>query len=785
MSAGPAKLAADVGIFLMRSARRRRVHTSIDKSCALLRAVVGIALAINVGGARAADAESVDTKIQFNRDIRPILAGHCFKCHGPAEQEAGLRLDNAEAATGLLPSEVRAIVPGDAAASVLLKRVTSENADERMPPPDAGPALSAAQIALLQQWIAEGAAYQKHWAYVPPVRPAAPAVQSASWPRNGIDNFVLARIEASGLAQAAEASRETLIRRVSLDLVGLPPTPDEVRAFVDDTSPDAYERVVDRLLANPQYGVRQALAWLDLARYADSQGYPNDGDRSIWPYRDWVVNALNADMPYDQFTIEQLAGDLLPGATVEQQIASGFHRQTRINQEAGVDPEEFRIEAVIDRVNTTASVWLGATLGCAQCHDHKFDPYPQRDYYRLLAFFNNCAVETESSPAGEIKDISPRVEVEMAASSSAGISAGNSASTATKSTKATTLVMRDIEPPRPTHIFLRGSFLTLGEQVSPGTPAVFDSFPPAEGNDRLALARWLVDKRNPLTARVAVNRLWAQYFGAGLVETLDDLGTQASPPTHPELLDWLATELMRLDWHFKPLHRLIVTSATYRQAALASTAAAESDPANRLLSHSPRQRLPAELVRDNALAAGGILSPELGGPSIPAFKMVATPAAGSGNSPYRRSIYVRWRRLALDDTFANFDAPTRDVSCTRRTRTNTPLQALTLLNDRVFFEAARGLAERAQRDGGQSLDEQIDYAFRVVLSRAPTAAERQTLAELFERRRSALAADLPAARELLGEAAKDVTSDDELASRAAWVLVANTLLNLNEAITRE
>jgi len=757
----------------MRFARRRRVHTSIDRSCVLLRALVGIALAISVGGARAADAESTETKIEFNRDIRPILGGHCFKCHGPAEQEAGLRLDSAAAAMALLPSESRAIVPGDPAASALLGRVTSDDADERMPPADAGPPLSAAQIALLRQWIAEGAEYQKHWAYLPPERPAAPAVRNAAWPRNEIDNFVLSRIEAASLAPAAEALRQTLIRRVSLDLVGLPPTPDELRAFVDDTSPDAYERVVDRLLASPQYGVRQALAWLDLARYADSQGYPNDGDRTVWPYRDWVVNALNADMPLDQFTIEQLAGDLLPDATIEQQIASGFHRQTRINQEAGVDPEEFRIEAVIDRVNTTASVWLGATLGCAQCHDHKFDPYPQRDYYRLLAYFNNGAVETESSPAGEIKDISPRITLEMPASGS------------TSSTKVTSLVMREIEPPRPTHVFLRGSFLTLGEQVSPGTPTVFDSLPPAEGSDRLALARWLVDKRNPLTARVAVNRLWAQYFGAGLVETLDDLGTQATPPTHPELLDWLATELMRLDWHFKPLHRLIVTSATYRQAALANAAAAERDPANRLLSHGPRQRLSAELVRDNALAAGGILSTELGGPSIPAFKMVATPAAGSGNSPYRRSIYVRWRRLALDDTFANFDAPTRDVSCTRRTRTNTPLQALTLLNDRVFFDAARGLAERAQRDGGQSLDERLDHAVRVVLSRAPTAAERQTLAELFERRRSAFAADSPAARELLGETEKAAASDDELASRAAWVLVANALLNLNEAITRE
>jgi hypothetical protein len=747
--------------------------------------------------ARPSGSESVAAPLEFNRDIRPILSNHCFKCHGPAVQEAELRLDGRDWATAELASGSTAIVPGDPAASALLERVSHADTDLRMPPSDAAPQLVAAQIESLRRWIAAGAEYQPHWSYIPPERSPAPEVRQSAWPRNPIDHFVLAELENVGLEPAGEAERTTLIRRVFLDLTGLPPSPDDVLAFVSDTAPDAYERLVDRLLASPQYGVRQALGWLDLARYADSDGYPHDGDRTVWPYRDWVVDAFNRDLPYDQFTIHQLAGDLLENATDDERVASAFHRQTRINREAGVDPEEFRLEAVIDRVNTTATVWLGATLGCAQCHDHKFDPLPQRDYYRLLAYFNNDAIETTTDEAGRISDVSPR----MPWSSSDRIAererlqgllaaADDKANSEAERERLTTqlnalapvqtLVMRTHEEPRATHVFLRGSFLSPRDRVTPGTLSCLETLPSPDGDDRLSLARWLVDKQNPLTARVAVNRLWAQYFGTGLVETLDDLGSQAPPCSHPALLDWLATEFMRHDWHWKPLHRLIVTSATYRQQSSATAEKLERDPDNRMLSRGARLRLPAELVRDNALAAAELLSLDLGGPSIASNK---TSTSASGEVPYRRAIYLRWKRQTLDDMLASFDAPSRDVTCTRRTRTNTPLQALALLNERTFLDAARGLASRAQHQA-ESFDAQLDFACLAVVARLPEPAEREALTALYKRRRAAFAADSPAACALLGAPHEEINSADA-ADQAAWVLVANALLNLNEAITRE
>jgi len=700
--------------------------------------------------------------IDFNRDVRPILSNHCFKCHGPAVQEAGLRLDDRQAATGKLESGSIAIVPGNATASELLARITADHSDARMPPEGEAPPLSPDQIETLKQWVAAGARYDRHWAYVPPVAAKPPAVRREAWIRNPIDRFVLARLEAAGREPAAEASRETLIRRVSLDLIGLPPTPEEVQAFVSDPRADAYEQLVDRLLASPQYGVRQALAWLDLARYADSDGYPHDKFRVVWPYRDWVVDALNADMPYDRFTIEQIAGDLLPGATDAQRIASGFHRQTRINREAGVDPEEFRLEAVIDRVNTTATVWLGATLACAQCHDHKYDSLSQRDYYRLLAYFNNSAIETTIDPAGVIADVSPRMKWQSAAMHSRG------------EEPIETLVMRELDAPRETHVFVRGSFLSPGERVSPGVPAALEANEAPVGDDRLALACWLVDRQNPLSARVAVNRIWAQYFGSGLVETLDDFGAQATPCTHPELLDWLAVEFMGGGWRQKTLTRMLVTSATYRQASAASEQALERDPQNQLYSRAARLRLPAELVRDAALTVGGILNEEQGGPSLAADKVRA------GDGRYRRSIYLRWTRQTLSDMLANFDAPTRDVTCTRRVNTNTPLQALTLLNDATFIDAARGLAART--GSGRNFDARLDQAYQLALARVPSDQERRVLKDLFVRRRSEFAASPQSAAELLADSLGDDSARAEL---AAWVLVANAILNLNEFITRE
>lgn len=755
---------------------------------------MAFALAVALGlGVPSLAAENDATRVEFNRDIRPILSNHCFKCHGPAVHEAELRLDTLAGATAQLPSGSKAIAPGNVDASSLIARLTSQDPDVRMPPSAEAPALGQQQIETLRRWIAQGAEYQKHWAYLPPVAGEALQVQLADWPRNAIDSFVLSELERAGLRPSPEASRVMLIRRVSLDLTGLPPTPAEVRDFEQDASPDAYERLVDRLLASPQYGVRQALGWLDLARYADSDGYPHDGDRVVWPYRDWVVDAFNADMPYDIFTVKQLAGDLLPDATDADRVASAFHRQTRINREAGVDPEEFRLEAVLDRVNTTATVWMGATLGCAQCHDHKYDPFTQRDYYRLLAFFNNCADETSTDDAGRISDVSPRMPwlAPQVVARQHQLEEQLAAATDDKQrdelnaqlrgiTPVKMLVMRELDQPRTTHIFLRGSFLSPGDEVSPGTPAVFDTLPAAAGVNRLALARWLVDPQNPLTARVAMNRLWAQYFGAGLVETLDDLGTQAPLCSHPQLLDWLAIEFVRQGWHFKPLIRQIVTSATYRQSAETHPENREHDPANRLLSRGPRLRLPAEIVRDSALAAAGLLSLDLGGPPLTADKM----GLAKEQSPYRRSIYLRWKRLTLDDMLASFDAPSRDVTCARRTRTNTPLQSLALLNDRVFLDAARGLAERSAREAGDDFANRLSFAFCAVTARQLDEAEQKALTGLFERRRQAFIEDRQQAVALLRDDDASLSAE-QFADRAAWVLLANTILNLNEAITRE
>ena len=731
----------------------------------------------------------------FAREIRPILSNHCFKCHGPDRQEAGLRLDVASAARAELDSGAVAIVPGDAAASALLERVAAADADLRMPPEGEAEPLTSDAIDRLRAWIEAGAPFEAHWAYVAPQRPALPAVDRGDWPRTAIDHFVLSRLQREGLAPEDEADRATLLRRVSLDLVGLPPTLAELDAFLADTAADAYERAVDRLLASPQYGVRQASVWLDLARYADTEGYAHDRERTMWPYRDWVVDALNADMPYDQFTIEQLAGDLLPEATAAQRIATGLHRNSRINVEAGVDPEEYRLEAVIDRVNTTAAVWLGATLGCAQCHAHKYDPFTQEDYYRLLAIFNQCEIETTRDETGQIKDVSPRepylsaatrLEQERLRQQLAALDEGAAADALRERLAGLrpvdALVMQDVAARRPTFLLLRGSFTQPGPEVNPGVPAAIDFAPQTQRTDRLELARWLVDRQNPLTARVMTNRLWMQFFGQPLVDTPDDFGAQAPPVEHPELLDWLAVELMEGQWHVKPLVRQMVTSATYRQSSRVAAAKRERDPENRFYARAARLRLPGEVVRDNALAIGGRLNLELGGPSE---KAEVARRDRSGRYAYRRSLYLFWKRQLLDDMLVSFDAPTRDVTCSRRLPTRTPLQALNALNDPVFLDAAAGLAARVLSEGGSSPAQQITLAMRLCVSREPTSAERAALEELYERRYAAFRADAAAADALAQQFASLWPAEADRAQWAAWTLVANTLLNLDETMTRE
>jgi mono/diheme cytochrome c family protein len=711
----------------------------------------------------------------FAREVRPIFAAACYSCHGADKQKGGLRLDVKSAAMKGGVSGA-AIVAGRAKESLLVQRLHSQDPDERMP--QKAEPLSSQQIAVITTWIDQGAPWPEegaaetagvtHWAFVKPRRLQRPAVRHAAWVRNAIDAFVLARLEKEGLTPSPPAAKETLLRRVSLDLTGLPPTIEEIDAFLADSNPDAYERVVERLLASPAYGERWARHWLDAARYADSNGYSLDRPRSIWPYRDWVIQALNADMPFDQFTIEQLAGDLLPGATLEQKIATGFHRNTQINEEGGIDPEQFRVEAVIDRVGTTGTVWLGLTIACAQCHNHKFDPLSQKEYYQLFAFFNNCD--------------EPKLTVTT-----------RQAAGSKRPAPVTTLVLAERKTPRATHVLIKGDFTRPAEKVTPGTPSVLHPFKGERGS-RLELARWLVDPDNPLTARVTVNRIWQQHFGRGLVETENDFGTQGTPPSHPELLDWLATELIRQKWSMKAMHRLIVTSATYRQASVVRPEIVSRDPYNRLLARQSRNRLEAEIVRDVALRASGLLTEKLGGPSVypPQPEGVASLGqskqkwpTSTGPERYRRGMYTFQFRATLHPVLSAFDAPEGTSACTRRVKSNTPLQALTLLNDEAFAEFAQGLAHRIIRQASGDVA-RVELGFRLCTGRTPDSVERGILLQLLARQRASLRTS-PAARKLahprVPESALAPEADE--VEIAAWTVVARTLLNLDETITRE
>ena len=546
--------------------------TSAPDSNLLRCASLAAALALTISGVAGASPD-------FQTEVRPILQ-KCLPCHGPDEHSrmANLRLDSHEAATGKNGGHA-GLVPGDSSSSRMLARVTAET----NPMPPTGDRLSAAEIETLRQWIDAGAEYQRHWAFDRPVTPQLPEVTDEAWPSNPIDYFVLAKLEAADLAPSGEADRYTLARRLSLDLTGLPPKPDSVEEFVTDRSADAYERFVARLLDSNAYGERWASVWLDLARYADSMGYEKDTLRTIWPYRDWVVRALNENMPFDEFTVQQLAGDLLPEPTDDQFIATGFHRNTMNNTEGGTDDEEFRDEAVKDRIATTGQVWMGLTVGCAQCHSHKYDPISHEEYYSLYAFFN----QTEDA---DTNDDSPKLTV------SEGV---------------TTPILRELpaEDQRETFVHKSGNFRNLGQRVTAGVPAAFHSLPEGAPANRLGLARWITSDENPLTARVTVNRLWARLFGKGIVTTEEDFGTQGEPPTHPQLLDWLATEFVRSGWDVKAMLTTMVTSSTYRQTSNVTPDRLEADPDNTLLSRGPRFRLSAEMLRDQALAASGLLSP--------------------------------------------------------------------------------------------------------------------------------------------------------------------------------
>jgi len=812
-------------------------------------------------------------QVDFGRDIAPILRARCLACHGPARQQNGLRLDSREAALRGGYSGP-AIQPGNSAGSRLIRLVSGLEKERLMPL--GGPALSSAQIALLRVWIDQGVVWPEelrppssaeeaasktaHWAFSAPRRPPVPATRNRAWVRNPIDAFVLARLENEGIAPSPEAERRTLLRRVFLDVIGLPPSPEQTEAFLADSRPDAYERLIDELLASPHYGEKIARHWLDLARYADSDGYETDQLRPYaWRYRDWVIDAFNRDLPYDQSTIQQIAGDLLPNAHMREKMATGFHRNTLSNREGGADLEEYRIEQVVDRVATTGATWLGLTLGCARCHDHKYDPISQKEFFQLYAFFNSadevnisapvpgefgtylrtrpqyearrrellCDVEKEierlqaewekktrqahfnpgkdhrwdrsvellgltwggnlgwgqleglsillTEPAGRAHRQRQRLQNYFLQRGSvvdperfkklrlAGLSKEIEKLETAYPAPSEAPVIVERPTPRATHIHLRGDFRNPGIEVQPGTPAALPADPQPS---RLTLARWLVAAENPLVARVAVNRVWQELFGRGIVSTSDDFGLQGSKPSPAELLDWLAVEFRERGWSLKKLHKLILSSATYRQSSNARREIETLDSENVLLARQARLRLPAELIRDSALAVSGLLAATIGGPSVRPPQPASVSKEGydnpwvesTGADRYRRGIYTWLQRTTPYAQMVTFDAADVNRSCSRRERSNTPLQALTLLNDPVFFEAAQGLAARILSESSGAVEERIDYGFRLALARPPEPRELKRLLKYV---------------------------DEQREQDAAWTGLASILLNLDEFITRE
>jgi hypothetical protein len=767
-----------------------------------------VAAAPGVGGA----AEPAVAKVDFNRDVRPILSNNCFQCHGPDEKtrKGKLRLDTREGAVEA------SVVPGKPEASDLLARVVTKDADEVMPPAKLGKRLTAREVDVLTRWIKEGATYSPHWAYVKPVRPAVPKVADPRFDvRNPVDAFLASRLVAEKLTQQPEADRYALARRAALDLTGLPPTPEEVEAFVKDTAPTAYETFVDKLLAKPAFGEHMARGWLDLARYADSAGYADDPPRTIWKYRDYVITSFNANKPFDTFTIEQLAGDLLPKPTTEQLVATAFHRNTMTNSEGGTNDEEFRNVAVVDRVNTTYMVWMGTSMACAQCHTHKYDPLTQKEFFASYAFFNNTADadRNDESPTlpfwegdqqkkkealkeqiaeleGKLKGKKPD-ELKPEREKLAALKKDDAALKPATSVP----VMKELVGPqrRKTRLQYRGNFLDLGDEVTEGVPAALHQLPADAPRTRLEFAKWLVSPENPLTSRVIANRLWEQVFGTGIVRTSEEFGAQGELPSHPELLDWLAVEL-QTDWDVKRFLRLLVTSAAYRQSSKVSPELFERDPDNRLLARGPRVRLSAEMVRDQALAAAGLLSPKTLGPSVkpPQPNLGVSAAFGgsidwqtsTGEDKFRRGIYTQWRRSNPYPSMSTFDAPNRDTCIVRRARTNTPLQALVTMNDPVYVEASQGLARRMMEKGGTGTHEKAAFGFRACLVRPPTAAEVERLVKLYREAQTKFTAD-PAKAKLfatnpLGPLPKGVDPIDA----AAWTVVANVLLNLDEMLMK-
>ncbi len=813
--------------------------------------------------------DAAEAPLRFAEQVQPILSEFCFQCHGPDSQarQADLRLDVREHA---LRTEQPVIAPGNSADSELIRRIVSDDPEQQMPPPKLKRALNEKQIATLRQWIDEGAEWGQHWAYDPIRKPRVSASSFGTLVRHPIDVFLGQRLEREGLTFSELAPKSTWLRRVTLDLTGLPPSRDDGVSFEADANPDAADRSVDRLLASAAYGERFVWDWLDAARYADSNGYQGDAERTMWPWRDWAVRAWNADMPFDQFTVWQLAGDLAPQASDEQRLATGFCRNHMINGEGGRIPAENRVDYVMDMTETMGTVWLGLTLNCCRCHDHKFDPLKQRDYYGLASFFNNTPVdggggdpqtrpnlETPSEEqqrqlraakeeitraAAGLDELErrhfPRGEGQTAADASMAQGAPGAILEILKSAPANrdrgqleklnkqfaerselneygpallvlksalerrdgvaraiprVMIMEEMPQPREMHVLFKGLYDKPTEKVETSVPQQLAAFQAEWPKQRWGLAQWLVSAEQPLTARVIVNRFWSQLFGVGIVKTSEDFGVQGEMPQHPQLLDWLASSFRQSGWDVKRLFRQMSLSHAYAQSSRVSPELTDRDPENRWLARGPRGRLPAWMLRDQALALAGMLSRPIGGPPVKPYQPLGIweeTTFGNkryeqdhGENLYRRSVYTFWRRIIGPPIF--FDSASRQTCTVKQSRTNTPLHALLTLNDVTYIEAARGLADRMLNEVSSGVDARIDQLFQTVLLRSPTTEEREVLTSAFRRMQGEFSADTESAVKLIRMGEWPQADRGDAAEFAAWIVVCNSILNLDEVLCKE
>ena len=739
----------------------------------------------------------IPDKVDFTFHVKPIISDRCFKCHGPDKNaiEAGLSLNTAEDAYKALGDKKDhfAIVPGDIERSELIKRIYSKDPNVLMPPPESNLELTDYEKKILTKWIEDGAEYKEHWAFIAPNKPTLPKVENSSWGANEIDTFILAKLSENGLSPSEPARKEKLLRRLSFDLTGLPPSIEELEQFKNDASPKAFEKMIDHYLGSKDYAEHMAAEWMDIARYADTHGYQDDFERIMWPWRDWVIHAFDKNMPYDRFVTYQLAGDLLPNATKEQILATGFNRNHKITYEGGVIPEEYRVEYVEDRTITFGTAFLGLTLECARCHDHKYDPISQQDHFELFSFFNNINEKGLISNQTE----TPEPYMIISEKEQQGVYDFINFQKSEKK-EIPLMVMKEMEESRPTFILNRGAYDQPSQQVYPNTPESLLPFSEALPKNRLGLTKWLFHKDNPLTARVAVNRLWQRMFGSGLVSTSFDFGNQGALPTHPELLDFLALKMQDEGWDLKKMLKYMALSATYQQSTRMSEEGLQQDPENKWLAHAPRLRLPAETIRDQALHLSGLLSKEIGGPSVKPYQpegiweettgggggTTATYVQGKGADLYRKSLYTFWKRTVPPPSMMTFDASSRDLCSVQRQQTNTPLQALVLLNDPQLIEAARVMAYNEILVNQNDINKQIATLFQKATSRLPEADEITMLQDYYDQILLKIKSQEINADEYLSIGAFRTEEQIPKEEWAALALTAHTILNLDETITR-